>query len=222
MKINFLFLLLIFLLISCHGTKTTIKNGPHKIDITGEITPLESDSVLPGTEYMPENYIFLSRIGDKAIIYLPADVYFDVKIDTTISTIATSFSPDENKIIFEVVEKKNLNKIVFNNLCDILILPDVNIQISLIDAYNDNPMNKNKSKLIIVPIFDNKCKVTGYLLRFDNRDRPNNCQNNKRVQEIEKKFNECEKNVSLSCSCPKPSYHCDCLEYKYFGKCCPK
>jgi len=200
--------------LSC-APKTSIIKGSYNIDKTGNINETT-------TKPSEDNYVYLSRIGDKAVIYLPADVYFDVRLDTSVATIATSYSPDESKIIFEVIEKKSVNEVVFNNICDILILPDVSIHLSLIDTYNSNPKNRNKSKLILVPIFNNKCIVTGYLLRFDNRDRPNNCSNNKRVEEIEQKFNDCEKGNQISCKCPKPYYHCDCLEYKYFGKCCPK
>lgn len=203
------------ILISCTTPTTQIITGLHKVDSQGNITPIEDEmDPLHGI-----NKVFLSRIGDKAIIYYPVTVYFDVRIDTSISTIATYFNFDKNQIIYEVIEKRKDN-IEFNDLCDISIIPDININLNIIENYNTNPKNKNKYKLIIVPIFDSKCKVNGYLVRFDLKGIPSKCESIERIRSIEKSFDDCSKGGS-DCKC-KPQKHCDCLEYKYFGKCCLK
>jgi len=195
-------------LAACSSPKTTIIKGPHKVTPKGDVVKATAQ---PGEILQKAD---LRTVGDKVVIPYGSKLDFDVAIDTEKTSIITYFNNEDRTVTFEVVAKKESIDIVFNNLCDIFVIPDPTIKINFIDKYNSNPRNKKKYKIILVPIFGNNCTVTGYLLRYDLKGVSKKCSSYKRIAEIEKKFKNCGKKGPC-----KGRTNCD--EYRYFGICCP-
>jgi len=213
-----LFFFISLLLFSCSTpNKTVIKgvNGPSIISDAGEIEKIDADNI--GNQTIAGMPVArLTNVGDEATIAFNSPVNFDVEIDTSTAVIITYFNNNDRTVTYKVVSKADENNVVFDNLCDIYIIPDVAVNIKLIDKYNLSKNNKKKYKIILVPILDANCRVTGYLLRYDLDAKLSHCSSYQRIKEIEKKFiNNCNEKGESNCK------GTNCLEYKYFGKCCP-
>lgn len=213
-----LFFFISLLLFSCATPKKTVikgVNGPSIISDAGEIEKIDEDNI--GNQTIAGMPVArLSNVGDEATIAFNTPVNFDVEIDTSTSVIITYFNNNDRTVTYKVVSKAEENNVVFNNLCDIYIIPDVEVNIKLIDNYNLSKNNKKKYKIILVPILDANCMVTGYLVRYDLDAKLRHCSSYQRIKEIENKFlNNCNKKGKSNCK------RTNCLEYKYFGTCCP-
>jgi len=143
----------------------------------------------------------LRNIGDKAIVYFGERFNLDVEIDTNAASIDTYIDNEKQRVIFTVISKDELKKVVLINLCDYYIIRDTSIKIDIYDKYNYNKKHKKKVKVVIVPILDNNCEISGYLVRYDKYKIPEECKKGI-INDIESRLTNCHKET-IKCNCPE-------------------
>ncbi len=216
--------ILLATLIGCGSSKDTSRNNQNGdiIEVTGKMSVDENSNLVDNNSSKAVagiRTISLHDIGDKYTIKKGEIFNADFRINEAFQTIETRIDQSTGDITFSVIAKESVHKVEMNNLCDLVTISSKDVRIEVVDNYNKDKNNK-PYKIIIVPTFDDKCYVDGYMVRFDTEGRGNKCSDNKLVKLAESELDNCQKGS------PKgPTGPCgrktNCRQWRMFRKCCP-
>jgi hypothetical protein len=197
------------------SSETLVVTGKMTVDDNSNLVEYNTSQAVAGIRT-----ISLHDIGDKYTVKKGEIFEADFKINEAYQTIETRIDQSTGDITFSVIAKESVHKVEMNNLCDLVTIPSKDVRIEIVDNYNLDKRNK-PYKIIVVPTFDYKCNVDGYMVRFDTEGRSNKCSDNKIVKLTETELDNCQKGNSTSPKKGPCGKKTNCPEWRMFRKCCP-